>query len=140
LCQSLDERFVDGLRQRQLLPLAERFCRVRLARADLSDARRAELSIELSRCLTEEALLSSPEGRDAFWRQALEAVEQFGKQFPASGRLIQVRVQRGLVEVTWGELLVQEAETTRAGPNAVRLSAARDLVRAAIEEVRAAAA
>ena len=53
--QSFDARFLDGLRERQLFSLAEKFCRDRLARPALPEPRRAELSIELSRCLTEEA-------------------------------------------------------------------------------------
>src|SRR5580704_6298888 len=49
--ETLDERFVDGLRQRQLLSLAEKYCRAALVRQDLPIERRAEMSIELSRCL-----------------------------------------------------------------------------------------
>ena len=71
--------------------------------------------------------------RDELWRQALDAVDQFSKQFPTAGLLVQVRAQRGLVELAWGELLAQEAETTG---NAEQLSAARDHLRKAIEELR----
>ncbi len=138
LARSLDERFVDGLRERQLLSLAEKFCRDRLARPNLPESRRAELSIELSRCLTDDALQTSPAARDDLWRQALDVVDQFAKQFPNSGRLVQVRVQRGLVQLAWGEQLAQQAEA--AGAGADRLSAARDHLRSAIDELRKAAA
>jgi hypothetical protein len=132
--QSLDARFLDGVRERQLFSLAEKFCRDRLARQDLPEARRAELSIELSRCLTEEALQSAPEKRDAIWQQAMKVVDQFAKQYPQNPRLVQVRVQRGLVQLTWGELLAQEAEL--AGDKPGRIAKAQDHLREAIEELR----
>ena len=98
---SYDQRFLDGLRQRQLFALAEKSCRDRLAHGDLTDEKRAELTIELSRTLTEEALQSPPEERDALWVQALATIDDFAKEYPQNPRLVLARVQRGLVQLAW---------------------------------------
>ncbi len=135
VAESLDERFVDGLRQRQLYALAEKFCRDALAASDLSDVRRAELTIELSRTLSEQALQAAPDKRDAIWSTALAAVEQFARQNPKAPRLVQIRAQQGLVELSWGELLRQEAEL--AGNRDERLDDARKHLRAAIDTLTA---
>lgn len=130
---SYDERFLDGLRQRQLFALAEKYCRERLASDEMAEDRRALLTIELSRTLVEEALQSAPEKRDELWKQALAAVDDYAKTFPQSPRLVQIRMQRGLVQLAWGELLTQELDT--GGARDVRLAAARDHLRQAINEL-----
>jgi len=134
VAQTSDEQFLDGLRQRQLFALAEKFCRDRLGRPELPDAARGDLTIELARCLTEEALQSSPEKRAALWREALATVDEFAQENPQHPRLVQIRIQRGLVELAWGELLAQEIE---GGSNrARRIDEARDHLRQAIDELR----
>ncbi|HVU89209.1 MAG TPA: hypothetical protein VHD36_17925 [Pirellulales bacterium] len=130
---SSDERFLDGLRQRQLFSLAEKFCRDRLARDELPEDRRALFAIELSRTLVEEALQSPPEKRDELWKQSLATVDDFARRYPQSPRLVQIRVQRALVQLAWGELLAQELDT--GGARDARLTAARDHLRQAIEEL-----
>ncbi|MBI2826439.1 MAG: hypothetical protein HYX69_17315 [Planctomycetia bacterium] len=128
-----DERFLDGLRSRQLFPLAEKFCREALARGDAGDAKRAALVIELSRSLVEEALRAPADKRDALWRQALEAPESLARDSSKNPRLVQVRVQLGLVQLAWGELLRHEAELT---DRSKRLTAAREHLRGAIDALR----
>ena len=108
--QTADERFLDALRKRGLFQLAERFCRDRLAREDLSDKARAELTIELSRSLADEALQASPDERERVWRDALAAADEFTKRFSRDPRIVQLSAQRGLVQLAWGELLSQEAQ------------------------------
>ncbi|HEY4312774.1 MAG TPA: hypothetical protein VGN12_25210 [Pirellulales bacterium] len=125
---------MNGLRQRQLFKLAEKFCRERLAQRDLPDEKRAELTIELSRSLTEAALQSAPEKRDELWNQAIATVDQFIKDFPQNLRIVQARVQRGLVHLAWGELLSQESDA--GGQREQRIAAARDHLRQAVEELR----
>ena len=72
---SADQRLLAGLRQRGLYRLAETYCADRLKRADLSDRQRAELVIELSRCLAERAVGLPPEVRPPLWKRALKATE-----------------------------------------------------------------
>ena len=133
-----DERFLDGLRQRRLNALAEEFCRDRLRRTDLDESRRAEMTIELSRSLVEHALESPPGDSADLWRQALKATDDFAQRSPHSPRLLQVRVQHGLVLLARGQLLREEAEVMadRGG----RLDAARDDLRKAIDELKRAGA
>ncbi len=64
--ESTDQRFLAGLRQRGLYRLAETYCSTRLDpdwTPKLSDRRRADLVIELSRCLAERAVNSPPDVR-----------------------------------------------------------------------------
>ena len=129
-----DERFLEGLRQRQLFALAEKFCRDRLDRAELSDAARAELTIELSRTLTEEALQAPPDQRAALWQEALATIDGFTSKNPQHPRLVQARVQRGLVELAWGELLAQEIEGSANREKHV--DEAREHLRKSIDELR----
>jgi hypothetical protein len=108
--ESEDQRFLEGLRQRRLFSLAERFCQQRLADNALSDQQRAELVIEQIRTCATHAIHAPPQERDALWQQALAAGEQFRARYPEHPRLILVRVQEALTQLARGELLRQEAE------------------------------
>ena len=129
---SYDERFLDGLRQRQLFSLAEKFCRERL-RTMRWRRIAGRIDHRTVATLVEEALQSPPEKRDELWKQALAAVDDFAKANAQSPRLVQIRVQRGLVQLAWGELLTQELDTGEARD--ARLAAARDHLRQAIDEL-----
>ncbi len=106
---SADERFLAGLRARGLYELAEAHCREQLARDDLDERSRAELTIELVRALTERAAGTPAIRREALWQQAQEAVDQFVRTQPANPRLVLVRLQGAIVELVRGELARQEA-------------------------------
>ena len=134
--ESLDERFLAGLRDRRLFALAEKLCTEKLARTDLSDQQRAVYTIELSRSFAEHARQTAPDTRDQLWQQALDAPNQFARQSPTSPWLTLVRVQSGLVELSRAELLRQEAEVAAGGPE--RLEESRQQLRAAITELRTA--
>src|SRR4051812_12843720 len=134
--ESLDERFLSGLRERRLFILAEKFCSERLARTDLTDEARAIYTIEHSRTFAEHARQTPPDARDKIWQQALDAPSQFIRQYPASPWLALVRVQLGLVRLSRAELLRQEAEVAAGGPE--RLEDSRQQLRAAITELRTA--
>ncbi len=77
---------------------------------------------------------SPPEERDALWVQALATIDDFAKEYPQNPRLVLARVQRGLVQLAWGELLAQEVDTGHGREE--RIAAARDHLRQAIEELR----
>lgn len=134
--ESLDERFLSGLRERRLFALAEKFCGERLARTDLTDQARAIYTIELSRTFAEHARQMQPGVRDAFWQQSVEAPSQFLRQNSTSPWLVLVRVQAGLVRLSRAELLRQEAEVAAGGPE--RLEESRRQLRAAITELQTA--
>lgn len=60
---SSDQRFLAGLRERKLFELAVTYCQERLADPQLPNSRRAELTIELSLSLAEQAVNSAPDRR-----------------------------------------------------------------------------
>jgi tetratricopeptide (TPR) repeat protein len=105
-----DARFAEGLRQRRLFPLAEAFCRERLADAQLGEADRADLVIQLLRCYAAQAAHAIPADRQPLWQLARQAAADFQRDQAANPRRILVRVQDALTVVTQGELLRLEAE------------------------------
>lgn len=125
-----DERFLDGLRRRGLYTLAEAYCRRELARDGLDERRRAELVVELSRSIAEQAACLPPAERDARWKAAAEVVEQFARELPASPYLPLVRFQEALGLLARGELARQESDLLGAPPAA--LEEARGALRAAV--------
>ncbi len=130
---SEDGRFLAALRQRGLYQLAERYCRRVLEQKDLSAARRAEMSIELSITLAENALAAPPAERTPLWDQAQKPLETFVQQNPQSPWAVQVRLQEALNLLARGELARQEAELTEAGLEA--LEEARRQLRQAIRRL-----
>ncbi len=130
---SSDHRFVDGLRDRKLFELAVTYCLDRLGDPQLGDTGRAELTIELSLTLAEQAVNSAPDQREPLWQRASQVVEQFVQQAPESPRLPLVRFQGALALMARGELSRQEAEVLR--DNVALLTQARDCLRMAIRQL-----
>lgn len=130
---SSDQRFLAGLRDRKLFELAVAYCEDRLGDPQLAEARRADLTIELSLALAEQAVHSPPDEREPLWQQATQAVDQFAGRFPGSPRLPLVRLQGALALVARGELARQEAEVI--SDNAGLLQQARDALRVAIRQL-----
>ena len=112
---SQDQRFLAGLRERGLFQLAETYCVDRLRRPDLADARRADLAIELSRCLAERAVSSPPEQRPPLWQRAQQVIDDFVRRFPQNRRLPLVQMQGALGLLTRGELARQESQVVAEG-------------------------
>ena len=131
---SADARFLAGLRQRGLSRLGEAYCTERLARANLSLPQRAELTVELSRCVAEQALGSPPELRPPLWQRAIDESEKFARQFPGHPRLLLVRFQAALVTLARGELARQEARLGGGQGNLIK--EAKTHLRAAIRQLR----
>ncbi|MBN2580529.1 MAG: hypothetical protein JXB10_16205 [Pirellulales bacterium] len=132
--ESVDARFLEGLRERGLYQLAEAYCKEQLGRDDLSEVRRAELTIEMSRAITEQAVGAAPAERGPLWRKALGALDEFLEKHPASPRRILVKFQKALTFLTRGELARQEAELS--GTNAGLWEEARTQLREAIGQLQ----
>ncbi len=131
-----EERFLDGLRGRRLFELAENYCRTELSASGLSDQRRAEMTIELSRTYVEHALQSLPDERESYWTQALTVVEELLRSRPSDPRRVLLEVQLGLVRLARGELTRQEAEVLAGSER--RLEQAREELRAAVAHLQSA--
>ncbi|MGE0606018.1 MAG: tetratricopeptide repeat protein [Pirellulales bacterium] len=105
-----DERFLAGLRQRQLYRLAETFCQQRLAEQGLPIEEHAALVVEFSRTLAEHAWQESPPKADPLWRRAMEVPADFARDHPDAPGALLARVQAALVLLARGELIRQQAE------------------------------
>ncbi len=132
LADSHDERFLAGLRQRRLYELAERYCVDRLAEADLAAARRATLTIELSRSYAEQAVHADPKARAKLWQQSQQTVEEFVARNPRDPRVLLVRVQGALAALAQGQLAREDAELA----DTAQPQQARSILRGAIAELR----
>jgi tetratricopeptide (TPR) repeat protein len=128
-----DQRFLEGLRQRRLFSLAEAYCLQRLSDADLSEERRAELTVELSRAYSEHALNATPAGAEPLWSQAVEVTHDFARQYPQSTWLVLVKTQAGLVLLNRGEFFRQQSEIT-ADPQKLQ-EEARGTLRLAVRQL-----
>lgn len=128
--QSLDERYLAGLRERRLFELAETYCLARLDRDDLEPADRVGLAVELVRCYGEQALQLPPGERAAYWQKAHQTAGDFAQAWTGRPRVLLVEVQDALTWLAQGELARQEAELTAGG--AERIEEARDCLRSAI--------
>lgn len=127
---SRDAEFLAGLRSRHLFQLAEDYCMSRLKEEGISEVARSELVVELSVTLIDRALYAPLEEREAYWRRAWEVTDQFADRYPDHPRLLLVRTQGALAQVTRGELGRQEAEVLADGQE--RTEEARDLLRDAL--------
>ncbi len=132
--QSAEQRYLDGLRGRGLSRLAEAYCRDQLTRSDLAPVRRADLTVELARSLSDRALSSSSTERGPYWDRARKAIEDFVRKYPQNPRLPMVRLQGALGLLTRGELARQESELV-ADPK-TPLEEARSYLSKAIEGLR----
>jgi hypothetical protein len=109
--QSLESRFIDGLRQRRLFELAESYCTDRLSRAGRGQPIQAELTVELVRTLALHAASAPLDQRQALWRRSHEAAADLLRQSPPHPRAVLVRFQDALALLAQGEISRQEFET-----------------------------
>ncbi len=108
--QSLDARFLEGLRQRRLFELAEAWCTDRLNRAGRGQPIQAELTVELVRTLALHAASAPLDQRQALWRKSRETAAAFLRQTPPHPRAALVRFQDALTLLAQGEISRQELE------------------------------
>ncbi len=130
MADALDDRFLEGLRQRRLFTLAESWCERRLSDASLSSASRAAVAIEWSRTLSEHALHLTEAEQQARWQQARTVIEQALRPGVEPSQRVLLELQRVLVDLAQAGLALQEAELTR---DAQRLDQGRTLLRGALQ-------
>jgi hypothetical protein len=126
-CASEDERFLEGLRQRRLFELAERYCTQRLASAQLPPVAQGDLAVELIRTYASHAVNSPPDQREQLWKAARSTAAEFQRQNVQHPRSILVRMQDALTLVAQGELARQELEA--GGVDEASLEPARQALR-----------
>lgn len=126
-CANENERFLEGLRQRRLFELAERYCTQRLASAQLPPVAQGDLAVELIRTYASHAVNSPPDQREKLWKQARSAAAEFQRQNAQHPRGILVRMQDALTLVAQGELARQELEA--GGVEVAALEPARQALR-----------
>ena len=130
---SLDERYIEGLNERQLFSLAEAHCQRVLTRQDLDTDERIDVTIALCRTYAEHALNTSRSGRAQLWAAAVDAVEQYRRASDENPRGILVEMQLALTTLARGELARQEAEI--GAPGAPSLDEARRELLAADQQL-----
>ncbi len=121
-----DEWFLEGLRQRRLFELAEKYCTERLAGAQLPPVAQGELAVELIRTYALHAANSPPDQREELWKRARTAAAEFQRQNSQQPRGILIRMQDALTLLAQGELARQELEAGAADPAESARKALRD--------------
>ncbi len=129
-----DVQFLEGLRGRGLFELAEKYCLDELAKSDVNDARRADLTIELSRTFAQHAAESQDDVAASLWQKARQVVDDFARQHPRHPKLLLIRAQGALASLAQGEMARETAELSNGQPRG--FDAARDLLRGAIGRLR----
>ena len=99
---SADERFLAGLRERQLFGLAEAQCRRQLAEAYLTDRRRTLLSAELARTILESALYAKSPEREERFARAVSVIDEALRATTVEPWKLPLVVQRGEIDLIWG--------------------------------------
>lgn len=104
------KRVAQGLRERRLFSLADRYCRDRLGVSPLSDAEQAQLTIEWIRCCAEQAMNLPAERRAESWQRARQIAADFAARNPTNPQRVLVQLQDCLTLLAQGEQLRMEAE------------------------------
>jgi len=105
-----DRRMMDGLLDRQLFGLAERYAAGQVVAEGLSASRRAEMAAELVRAYSLHAMNARPSERDRWWNSAASVLPQFEKQFPDPAAAIVIEVQTAHSQLAQLKLLRQEGQ------------------------------
>lgn len=118
ICCAADEneRFLEGLRQRRLFELAEKYCVERLSSPQLPLVIQGDLAVELIRTYALHAANSPPDRRAELWKLARVAAAEFHRQNPQYPRGILIRMQDALTLLAQGELARQELEAGATDP------------------------
>jgi tetratricopeptide (TPR) repeat protein len=124
-----DSSFVLGLRQRRLFDLAERYCREQLARPQINDLQKGELTQELIRTLALHAANSPNAEREARWQAARDLAAQFLREQPRHPRRALIELQDALTVLLQGELLQQEIGESPDGVATKALPPLREAIR-----------
>ena len=105
-----ERAYLDGLRERKLYRLLERYCRKKLARSDVSPAEESRYTIELANILAARAdEQTTAIARADLWQKASALLSDFLDHNPDHSPAITLRFQLGVYELAQGELLRQQA-------------------------------
>lgn len=111
-----DQVFLDGLRTRQLFELAETYVTKRLSEGKISATEEGNLIIELMRIRMDSAIQARGSNREAIWKAAVAAGNDFIKNRNHPRELV-IRVQMELVRLTQGKFLAQQLAAGISGTN-----------------------
>lgn len=125
--ESVEERFLQGLRERHLFRLADVYGTERWDRDDLSDRDRVELAIQLALVYTDQALASPPAERAPLWAKAEGICTALLDGWPDNPRRQLANVQLALVSLARGQQLREES--TGTSNESVALAKAREHLR-----------
>ncbi|QDU78132.1 Tetratricopeptide repeat protein [Bremerella volcania] len=105
-----DRRMMQGLLDRQLFGLAERYAAQQVIAEGITSSHRAEMAAELVRAYSLHALNARPSERERYWNSAAAVLPQFQKQFPDPAASILIEVQTAHSQLAQLRLLRQEGE------------------------------
>lgn len=123
-------KLVEGLRQRRLFDLAERFCRQQLASPNLDPTTQATIVVELIKTQTSRAIMTPADRRAAQWGQVQTTADEFLNTNLDHPRKFLIEVQVALSHLAHGRLLRQEIAADMAPESA------RDLALKEIQSAR----
>ncbi len=129
-----DDSYLDKLRARGEFAQAEKYCLELLDDPKLTDERRVDLTIELSRTLADHASIAPADEQESLWRKAAQIAEDFAAANPRHPKLALVQMQGALAALAHGEAAREAAELGGNQPRT--LQSARDLLRQAIAQLR----
>lgn len=107
-------RYFEQLRGLRLFALAEGYCLDRLASERLSPQQRAQLTLELSRTLSEHAKFSSGREQQELWDRAASVIDEFVQAHPQTPLRWQLEIQLALIPAARGDFLRWQSELTPA--------------------------
>ncbi len=105
-----DRLMMQGLLDRQLFGLAERYAAQQVMADGATPAHRAEMAAELVRAYSMHAMNARPSERDRYWNSAASVLPQFQKQFPDPATAILIEVQTAHSKLAQLRLLRQEGQ------------------------------
>lgn len=134
-----DAKLLEGLRQRQLFDLADKYCEDLLAEKTLGPRRQVSLAVQRLKTLTAKAVFASKEQRPNVWAEIDRLAAEFGTTFRGSRALL-VQAQAALAKVAQVRLIRQELDAkltdASAGKKALRLlRSARSRIEALIRDI-----
>ena len=103
-------KYFAQMRQRRLFSLAEGYCLSRLSEGKLSLGRRTQLTIELSRTLSEHARFTSGKEQTELWQRSAAAIDELLKSNPQNPRRLLLETQRAFSLAAQGEHLRWQVE------------------------------
>jgi tetratricopeptide (TPR) repeat protein/TolA-binding protein len=104
-------KYFRELRRRGLYRLAESYSLERLARAGLSPAARADLTLELARTLAEHATVVGDPEQTELWNRSRSTLDEFLKNEPANPRRLLIETQAAILPAMIGHTRRWQAES-----------------------------